>query len=107
MDKLPILAGITHISHEQQRVVEHLWRMTGQCSGCKTILTERSPKSCFGTVNSSYCMIPSVRNTIGMSLFCGSCTEKMSALIRQMRVPEPSGLIPNRGNNSDAISERA
>lgn len=84
------LAGITHISQAQQQVVEHLWRMTGECCGCGSILTEKSPKSCMGTINTSYSVIPEVRNTIGISLYCGPCTHKLSALIRQLRPPTPA-----------------
>jgi bacterioferritin-associated ferredoxin len=89
MAELKRLAGITHISQAQEKVVDHLWRMTGECAGgCGTILTESSPKSCMGTINTRHCVIQQVRNTIGISLYCGSCTEKLSALIRQFRVPK-------------------
>lgn len=84
-EPVKVLAGLTHMNAAQENVVSHLWRMTGPCAGCHRELTERSPKMALAVVNSKFCAISKFANTIGISLYCGRCTQAINELLKMLK----------------------
>ena len=89
--RLPKLAGLTHLSDPQIQVIDHLWRMTGVCCACHSPLEERNAKMALGVINTRYCAIPTVRNTLGISLYCGRCAEAINALLKNLEPKSTNG----------------
>ena len=85
------LAGLSHLSDSQIQVIDHLWRMTGVCCACERPLEESNAKMAMGVINTRYCAIPAVRNTIGISLYCARCTEAINNLLRSLKPVAANG----------------
>lgn len=80
------------LSLEQQRIVEALWTQDGLCM-CGAPIGRMADKMCLAQVNSSWCALESVRNTLAVGIFCASCADKVNVLLKSLKpLPEADKL---------------
>lgn len=76
------------MSMEQQRTVEALWLSDGICS-CGRPIIARDPKLCLAQVNTSWCTLAGVRNTLAIGIYCTVCADAINVFMKNLRqLPE-------------------
>jgi bacterioferritin-associated ferredoxin len=80
------------ITLEQQHLVEFLWLSDGVCT-CGNPIKKMSPKMCLAQINTSWCKLESVRNTMAVGIYCGRCAELIDVCLKSLKkLPEADKL---------------
>ena len=83
---------LVNLSMEQQRTVEALWTSDGVCA-CGAPIARMADKICLAQVNSSWCALETVRNTLAVGIYCASCADKINVLLKSLKaLPEADKL---------------
>lgn len=85
---------------EQQRTVEALYTSDGACS-CGRPIGRMSDKIVMAQINSSWCVLDGVRNTMAIGIYCSACADKINVCLKSLKaLPERDKLksIPLSGN---------
>src|ERR1700683_697881 len=83
---------LVSITLEQQRIVEHLWLSDGVCT-CGNTIQRMAPKICMAQINTSWCVLPAVRNTMAVWIYCGRCAELIDVCLKSLKkLPESDKL---------------
>jgi hypothetical protein len=89
---------LVSITLEQQKLVENLWLSDGVCV-CGRPIKVSSPKMCMAQINTSWCELPAVRNTMAIGIYCGRCAELIDVCLKSLKkLPEPDKLKRSRIN---------
>lgn len=93
MERLWKLCSLTM---EQQKIVEYLYLSDGVCA-CGNPIRRMSPKMCMAQINTSWCELPSVRNTMAVGIYCGRCAELIDVCLKSLKkLPEDDKLKRTR-----------
>jgi hypothetical protein len=89
------------MSMEQQRTVEELWLSDGYCV-CGCAIRRQDAKLCMAQINSSWCVLEAVRNTLAVGIYCSRCAELIEVCLKSLKkLPErdrlKSHIISNGG----------
>lgn len=83
---------LVSITLEHQRVIEQLWLSDGVCT-CGNVIKRQHPKMCMAQINTSWCELPAVRNTMAVGIYCGRCAELIDVCLKSLKkLPEADKL---------------
>ena len=83
---------LVSITLEHQRIVEQLWLSDGLCT-CGRPISRMAPKICMAQINTSWCELPAVRNTMAVGIYCGRCAELIDVCLKSLKkLPEADKL---------------
>jgi hypothetical protein len=84
------------ITLEQQKLVESLYLSDGVCV-CGNTIKIMAPKMCMAQINTSWCELPAVRNTMAIGIYCGRCAELINVCLKSLKkLPESDKLKRSR-----------
>lgn len=78
---------------EQQRTVDALWVKDRGLCVCGAVIERMHPKMVFSQINTSWCVLESVRNTLAIGIYCGKCSDIICMTLKNLKpLPEPDKL---------------
>jgi hypothetical protein len=89
------------MSMDQQRTVEALWTTDGVCA-CGKPIRATDDKICMAQVNTSWCALPAIRNTLAVGIYCKWCADAINVTLKSLKkLPERDKLKRTTFSNGE------
>jgi hypothetical protein len=76
------------LSMEQQRTVDALYISDGVCA-CGRAILRADPKLVMAQINSSWCTLDAVKNTMAIGIYCDQCANLINICLKSLKqLPE-------------------